>query len=608
MASNSSSEKRPLGSVRPSRRSSPVDAADFRRGSYCRPCSPDYAFIYIIMKILLTTLNSQYIHSNLALRYLYESAGIYRDFLEVKEYTINNDDMSVYIDICRGGYDAVCFSVYIWNVTRIVSLIKSLKKTDPKMKIIVGGPEVSYDPEVFLEKCPETDLILVGEGDTSFPKMLKMLVEGPWEVPADRLLDGGLPDPEDIPFPYENSELDETRIVYYESARGCPFRCSFCLSSESEGVRLLPLERVKKELDFFLEKRVKQVKFIDRTFNIDLERSAEMMEYIIAHDNGVTNFHFELCGDRISEEMLEAFEKARTGLFQVEIGVQSTCDEALAACGRKVDRKKLWRNTRRILEGRNVHVHLDLIAGLPHEGYERFGRSFDEVYGLEPDDLQLGFLKLIRGTRLRREAEQYGYLYREEEPYEVIANDFISAGEIIRLKMLETVLELYFNKPGFRTSLRYLLGASGRTPFGFYTALSEFYYNNGYQESYHKREKLYDIFEEFAGTMGWGDSEELKELLLYDKISTAPPSRFTEKPYVDFVNGWLKKNGPEGERVREALKKINYGSFWYNVEEYARGKAPLRREETPGLLMFFPLEADAGGVARIQRIDLNGGK
>ena len=559
------------------------------------------------MKILLTTLNSQYIHSNLALRYLYESAGIYRGFLEVKEYTINNDDMSVYIDICRGGYDAVCFSVYIWNVSKIVSLIRSLKKTDPAMKIIVGGPEVSYEPESFLEKCPETDLILVGEGDTSFPAMLKMLVEGPWDPPADRLMKSELPDPEDIPFPYENTDLDENRIIYYESARGCPFKCSFCLSSESEGVRMLPLERVKRELDFFLDKRVKQVKFIDRTFNIDLDRSAEMMEYIIDRDNGVTNFHFELCGDRMNEAMLAAFERARSGLFQVEIGVQSTCEEALAACGRKVDAEKLRRNTRRIVRGRNVHVHLDLIAGLPYETYERFGRSFNEVYAMEPDDLQLGFLKLIKGTRMRREAEQYGYRFREEEPYEVIANDFISAGEIIRLKMAETVLELYYNKPGFRTSLKYLIDASGDTPFGFYTRLSEFYYDRGYQESYHKREMLYGILAEFAGDAQIGDPEELKELLLYDRISTAPPSRFFEKPYGDRIREWFRDHGPDGVAFKEAVKTINYGSFRYNVEEYAREGSPLRLPEEPRLLVFFPAEADAGGVSGVRRIDTNGG-
>ncbi len=559
------------------------------------------------MKILLTTLNSQYIHSNLALRYLYESAGIYRGFLEVKEYTINNDDMSVYVDICRGGYDAICFSCYIWNVGKIIPLIRSIRQSDPKVKIIVGGPEVSYEPESFLEKCPETDLILAGEGDTIFPEMLKMLVEGPWEVPEDRVMKSPPPEPEDIPFPYENTDIDENRILYYESARGCPFRCSFCLSSESEGVRLLPLERVKKELDLFLEKRVRQVKFIDRTFNIDLERSAELMNYLIDHDNGVTNFHFELCGDRMNEEMLDAFEQARTGLFQVEIGVQSTCSEALAACGRKVDAEKLRRNTLRIVRGRNVHVHLDLIAGLPYETYERFGQSFDEVYGMQPDDLQLGFLKLIKGTRMRREADRYGYRYRQEEPYEVICNDFITAGEIIRLKMVETVLELYYNKPGFRTSLRYLIDASGLRPFAFYTTLSEFYYDRGYQESYHKRELLYDILAEFAADAGIGSPEELKELLLYDKISTAPPSRFFEKPFGERVREWFRENGPDGVPFKEAVKTINYGSFRYNVEEYAREGSPLRLPEEPRLLVFFPAEADAGGVSGVRRIDTNGG-
>lgn len=555
-------------------------------------------------KVLLTTLNSQYVHSNLALKYLYESAGIYRNLIEVKEYTINNYDMQIFMDIMLGEYDIICFSCYIWNISRVIGLIKDIKKACPETVIVVGGPEVSYAYEEFLEKCPEADFVISGEGDVAFPNLLKEIVEGTVDF-EQKLILGRIPEENEICFPYENTEIDRDRILYYESARGCPFRCSFCLSSVSRGVRLLSMERVKKELDFFLEQKVKQVKFVDRTFNIDMERSAEMMNYLIDNDNGITNFHFELCGDRISEEMLDAFERSRSGLFQVEIGVQSIHENVLEECNRRVDFDKLKDNTERIMAGGNVHVHLDLIAGLPYETYEMFGESFNRIYEMQPDDLQLGFLKLLKGTKVRLEAEKHGYVYRDKEPYEVISNSYISSKEIIELKKIEHLLELYFNKPGFRNSMRYLIDKSGLKPFDFYHTLAEYFYSCGYHEISLSKSRSYDILMEFGNKIESVDIDGLKELLLYDRILTAAPSQFTDRDYSDVVHGFIREGISEDDTritAKNLIKKVNYMAFGYNVCEFDRESAELEKLEEKYLLIFYPEQKNPGGQSLCRKI------
>lgn len=556
------------------------------------------------MKILLTTLNTKYIHSNLALKYLYESAGIYRDLLEIKEFTINNDDISVYMEIMRGGYDAVCFSCYIWNISRIEGLIKDIKSSGSGIKIIVGGPEVSFDSEELLKRVPEIDLVIQGEGDTVFPDVVEKLVLGKWDYSGD-VISGVPAEPDRIIFPYTSAELDRDKIVYYESARGCPYNCSFCLSSVSRGVRLFPVDRVKKELGYFIDRKVRQVKFVDRTFNVDTERAAEIMNYIIENDNGVTNFHFELCGDRISGEMLKAFESSRKGLFQVEIGVQSAQSRVLEACSRKVDFEKLKRNTLKILSGNNVHVHLDLIAGLPYETFDDFRDSFNQVYLLGPHDLQLGFLKLLRGTEIRKQADKHGFVFREREPYEVISNNYISADEIIRLKMIENVLELYYNKPGFRSTLKYIIGKSGKTPFDFYMDFAGYYYGEDYHSSSHSRSSLYDILWKYIEKSGWGSNEGLKELMLYDRISVASPSTFSDREHSDRVHEYLRREAAvteEGNAAKTLIKKVNYMAFEYNVDEFASCSGELKKCGGKRLLVFYPEIKDAGGRALCKRI------
>ncbi len=558
------------------------------------------------MKLLLTTLNSQYIHSAPALRYLYESAGSWREHITLEEFSVNQEETAVYMQIIRGGYDVVCFSSYIWNMTKTLELIRTLKAAQPQLRIVAGGPEASFETRELLEAFPEIDLVIRGEGERLFRKLVEELFSSAggadfWEEvkKQGRLWGPELLEPEEIPFPYQSREPEEGKIVYYEASRGCPYRCAFCMSPAAGSLRFLPLERVKKELSYFLSRRVPQVKLIDRTFNADPDRAARILEYLVQQDNGVTNFHLELCGDRISQEMMEAFEEARNGLFQLEIGVQSTCPQALSACGRHVDFQALSENVKRLVDLRTIHIHLDLIAGLPYESFQRFGLSFDQVYALKPDDLQLGFLKLIKGSALRRDAARYGYIYRKKEPYEVIANDAISARELVELKQIEHVLGLYYNKPGFRCTLSYLIDHWFSSPFAFYRKFAAWYFDRGYHLCAQPRRRLYDILQQWMDQEGFAPAQGLRELLLYDRLAAEPGSRISEKAYSGFVHQSLHQmfRFEEGIRVKELIKTINYHSFTYNVSDLRYRAARDLEKEEKTLCIFFSDKRDAGGMA-----------
>lgn len=489
------------------------------------------------MKILLTTLNSKYIHSNLAVKYLYMSAIDYRRQLTLREFTINNDPDYIFTEIVRGDYHAVCFSCYIWNVDMTMRLAKNIKKAQPNIKIVLGGPEVSFDSVEIMKKNRFVDFIIRGEGEGVFPAFLKQLlgrgiyknVRGILYRDMGKIYVNPQGEPMDfneVPFPYGYIQPEKDKIIYYESSRGCPFRCSFCLSSVEKHVRTLPFERVKKELKYFLLQKVKQVKFIDRTFNFDRDRCNRIISYIINHDNGVTNFHFEICGELIDDRFIELMKEARPGLFQVEIGVQSLNPTTLEAVNRGKNRELLLYNAKRLIDLGTVHVHLDLIAGLPYEDYLTFMESFNGVYELRPMELQLGFLKLLKGTRIRDEKEKYGYVFRQEAPYQVIANRFISADGIARLKMVENVLDLYYNRGGFTRTLEYAVGKLRGTAFDLYEELAYFFYLKGYQNRSHKKEDLYRIFFQYAL---WKDrslpgvAEEVRKLLTADMEDTLNP-------------------------------------------------------------------------------------
>lgn len=490
------------------------------------------------MKILLTTLNAKYIHSNLALKYLYMAAIENRRSIDVREFTINNPEDYIYTEIIRGGYSVICFSCYIWNITKTIYLAKNIKKARPDTKILLGGPEVSYDSIEFMRKHKYIDYIITGEGEEVFREFTENYISGENSFEKVKGLiyrsngkiyvnpSSDVQDFENVPFPYSFLIPMDDKIIYYESVRGCPFRCSYCLSSIEKHVRPLSFERVKKELSFFLFKNVKQVKFIDRTFNYDRSRCNQIVEFIIDNDNGITNFHFEICGDLIDEEFLELLKKARKGLFQVEIGIQSLNSLTLETVNRNKNTEYLLSNIRKIVGLGNVHTHVDLIAGLPFEDYLSFMDSFNGVYAIGADQFQLGFLKLLKGTKLREEKDMYEYVFRDVAPYEVISNRFISSDGIARLKMIENLLDLYYNRGGFFRTLEYSIAKLHTTAFSFYEEFAYFFYLKGYQNRSHKKENLYRIFYEYAC---WKDrslpgvAEEIQRLLIIDMSNTLNP-------------------------------------------------------------------------------------
>ncbi|MDD7602534.1 MAG: DUF4080 domain-containing protein [Firmicutes bacterium] len=466
------------------------------------------------MKILLTSLNSKYVHSNLALKYLYTvTAGKYSD-VEVREFTINQDLTDIYTELVRANYDMVCFSCYIWNIEKIKELASDLKKARPEMRICLGGPEISADSVDFAVKHPWADYILRGEGEYPFYRLCQVLhQEGERDEELLKTVPGLLyrgkdgkiyvnspmepMDFNEIPFPYSILDCRPDQVVYYESVRGCPFRCSYCLSSVDKTLRPLAMDRVKADLRYFLFKKVMQVKFIDRTFNYDRDRAREIFRYLMENDNGVTNFHFELCGDLLDRETLDLLRSARKGLFQFEIGIQSANPQTLAAVNRKENIYPILYNVEQLMKMGNIHIHVDLIAGLPYEDYMLFGRSFNKIYRLGADMLQLGFLKVLPGTPLAEQAEDFGIVSRDRAPYEVILTSWLSAEELVRLHMIEHMVDLYYNRGGFSETLAFLISEQEENAFGLYEKLADFYYSLGFQNRSRKKEDQYRILRRF---------------------------------------------------------------------------------------------------------------
>lgn len=480
------------------------------------------------MRVLLTTLNSKYVHSSPALKYLYLSGERYCDELEVKEFTINNSRDYIFTELVRGNFEAVCFSCYIWNVEQSLELASSLKKANPGCVILFGGPEVSYDGIGFLEKYPFVDFLIAGEGEEAFSKWCKAFrgtisycqVPGLIYRASNEIVENPPAKPVDLtslPFLYESFPCEQDKVIYYESARGCPFRCSYCISSIERNLRALPVNRIKEEMHFFLRQKVRQVKFLDRTFNWDTARSREIFGLLMEEDNGLTNFHFEICADLLDEDTFALLKEARRGLFQFEIGIQSVNEKALAAVNRTGSLNQVLENTRRLVNMGNIHTHVDLIAGLPFEDYRSFANSFNAVYALGAEHFQLGFLKLLKGTEIRKKAEEFAYTYMDRAPYQVISNCFISAREICALKQIDTVLDLYRNRGGFDRGLAFSIERE-ENAFSFYEDFADFYYTKGFQHSSHKKEDLYRIFYQFGCERGFGD--ELKKLLEADLEDT----------------------------------------------------------------------------------------
>lgn len=489
------------------------------------------------MKVLLTTLNAKYIHSALSLKYLSAAAEDAGLTPEVREFTINDGVDRIYMEILRSGCDLACFSCYIWNIEEIKELCSDLKKAEPGLSILLGGPEVSYGTGEFMEKCPWADFIIRGEGEYPFAEFCREIMKPNRNfsgIPSltyrekGRIIEnprcGPLP-PGKIPFPYRK-EPEKDKILYYETSRGCPYNCSYCLSSAEKSVRPLPLGRVLRELRYFLDRDVKQVKLVDRTFNYDAERALAIWEYLINNDNGITNFHFEIRGDLIDICQTELLAKARKGLFQLEIGIQSMNPAVLSAVNRNSETDRLSDNILKLKSLGNIHLHTDLIAGLPLEDHRSFGKSFDAAYCLGADELQVGFLKVLKGTQIEREKEKYGILCRDKAPWEIIRNSHISPGELVKIKMVEKVHKLYANRGGFPRTLQFLIAALGGSPFGFFSRFSEFFYEEGFQRCPRKKEDLYRIMLKFAQSVQGREgmpldiSEKAKDLLERDMEDT----------------------------------------------------------------------------------------
>ena len=439
------------------------------------------------MKILLTTLNSKFIHTNLAIRYLKSYTKDLVD-ADIREYTINNDLDYILKDIYKNDYDVILFSTYIWNVLDIVKLCENIKKVKPNTIIGLGGPEVTYDSENAMEKYPFVDYILCGEGELVFRDLVMYLqgnkniedVEGivyrnNGEIVVNRPKEL-LQNLDEIPSPYENLDPKEyeNRIVYYETSRGCPFNCQYCLSSTLKGLRYFSIDRVKKDLKALIDARVSQIKFIDRTFNANKKFAKEIMEFLMENDNGYTTYHFEVTAHLLDDDMLEFLKDCKEGLFQFEIGVQTTNQEALDAVGRRDDFEKLSYVVKTIESYQNIHQHLDLIAGLPLENLQRFSKSFDDVFRLYPKELQLGFLKLLRGTSLRKEANKYGYIYEKHAPYELIESHDLSKEDIEKIHLAEDMLQKYWNSGKMPITMNKVLRQC-KSPFYFFLDLGEFY-------------------------------------------------------------------------------------------------------------------------------------
>ena len=510
------------------------------------------------MKILLAACNAKYIHSNPAVYDLRAFASEYKEHILLGEYTINQTKDEILKEIYRSGAEVVCFSCYIWNISFVRELIFDLKKILPGTAFWVGGPEVSFDAENFLKEMPQVTGVMVGEGEETFLELARYYIEKKGTLADIRgiafrengeIFHNGwrkVMDLSRVPFAYEQTEDFANRIIYYESSRGCTFSCSYCLSSIDKKLRFRNLELVKKELQFFLDKKVPQVKFVDRTFNCKHDHAMEIWKYILEHDNGVTNFHFEISADLLREEELELMSRMRPGLIQLEIGVQSTNPDTIRAIHRNMDLKKLEASVARVKSFGNIHQHLDLIAGLPCEDYESFRRSFEQVYRMKPDQLQLGFLKVLKGSSMYHEAQKYEILYKEKEPYEVLSTAWLSYEDILKLKMVESMVEVYYNSGQFRKTLSWI-ETYYQEMFSFYESLGAYYEEKGYEEISHSRLRRYEILLEFLKErtqlpVNTASQHMVYDLYLREKLKKRPVFAMDQKPYEASVRNYRKAN------------------------------------------------------------------
>jgi radical SAM superfamily enzyme YgiQ (UPF0313 family) len=541
-------------------------------------------------KILLSAVNAKFIHSNLAVRYLQKYCEPFVAGISIAEFSINDNTGSILKRLYKSGAGIFGFSCYIWNIGMILDICSSLRKILPDCIIILGGPEVSYDPAALLDENKAVDFIVTGEGEQTLLELLQHITTGQnalGQIPGIAYRCGAktvtnpyrplIASLDEIPFPYESFDDLGNKIVYYETSRGCPFNCQYCLSSTIHGVRYLSMERIRQDIASFSKAGIKQVKLVDRTFNCNINRSVEIMQYIIEL-NPAMNFHMEIAADLINEQFLATVKKAPAGMFQFEIGVQSTNPRTLSEIKRVMDFEKVSYYVRQLLDCGNAHLHLDLIAGLPYEDMESFKKSFNDVYSLKPDMLQLGFLKLLKGSGIRERSSDYGIEYHASPPYEVLSTNWLSYGEMLELKDIEHLLELYGNSGRFRHTLGFLLKSLEVSPFDFYRLLAGYWNRTGCFDASRGINELYNIMKGFAEEeLFHGQSSYMLRLLneylkldwlLYSRTGSMPDSinRYDHSGIKAELQSYLKNNiasisGFEmfcGLTARELLKYVGY--------------------------------------------------
>lgn len=537
-------------------------------------------------KIVLTAINSQYVHLNVAVRYLKKYVEKNSDIkLDIYETNINNQLMNIIKDLFEKQPDMIIFSTYIWNKEYVFSITKELKKILPDVKIALGGPEVSYEWDKIMAENQEIDYIFTGEGEkvllNFFTKDISE-VKGVVYREGDNLKYNGI-EPlienlDIIPFPYDDEELqDRTKIFYYESSRGCPFNCSYCMSSIDKSVRYYSVDRTKEDLKRFIDSPIKLLKFVDRTFNLSKEKYMAIWRFLLENYREGITFHFEINANIFDDETLDFLETVPKGYFQFEIGVQTIDAQAMKSIGRINKLEKLEYNIRRI--SRNIHLHLDLIAGLPYETYDKFRESFDYVHRLKPEMIQLGFLKLLKGTKMYDEREKYGYKYFSKPPYEVFSNEFISFAEMVKLKNLEKVLDFYYNSEKFPESVQWIIENHYESAFSFYEDVAEYFDKRGYLKVSHKESTLFTLLYEFYLDKGLKDREIFVEYLKYDYLMLGKTGFYPE---------WFKSE-KDGELYDELIRERNYKSIreGHKNSELERFSYNIFTKEFEDIYVFF---------------------
>ena len=587
--------------------------------------------------LLLVGINAKYIHSNLGIYCIEAYArekGITDLQLCMAEYTINQSVEYVMSDIYEKKPDMIAFSCYIWNIEFIAELSRELHKVLPDVPLWYGGPEVSFDAVNQLEKYPYLTGIIEGEGEESFYEIAKLYLENRLDelsnikgitfrdgkniIKTDSRLRMSL---DDVIFPYyEDIDKFDNRIIYYETSRGCPYGCSYCLSSVEKNVRFRSIELVEKELQFFIDQKVPQVKFVDRTFNCNHEHTMAIWRYIYEHDNGITNFHFELSADLLTDEEIEYVSRFRPGLVQFEIGVQTANPQTLKEIHRNPDLTVLKDKVAKVHKNHNIHQHLDLIAGLPYEDYSSFKESFNTVYEMEPDQLQLGFLKVLKGSPLYDNRERYGIVYHDMPPYEVMYTKWISYNDILKLKRVEDMVERYYNSMQFQASVKFCT-EKFESPFDFFESIGDFYHRMGYNGVHQSRLQNYSILVEYAeenkDIFSENDKNILIQMLVFDLYARENLKKRPDFAEFDNIKDknlmyvFYKKEADKpkclkkynGYDWKQLLRMTHMENFDYDIAEYVMTGKLIK--EKCVLLFDYNERNPLNNQARIVKVNFN---